>query len=544
VSDHSGKQSWLHRRWSWVRYHRWVTTILVLAVVVCLGAAVHYAIESLQQRVTLLTGPEGSFNKDIGETLHDGFLQEPAWRLWGRSFYLTALETNGSQDNRSRVNNDRQGRLLGIALDGFSDTPHVRTMLHLTDLPLLILARPKFLGDIAKATTAPSSSAPTPQTFTTKFQLPDSSEAIAEVAVNLQLKTPAEPTFSQIAAYAKNVGKGRFYLGASGSGTRTLAREVLKSHKVSIDDVDRLSQLSFTEAAAALENGHLDVAFFLLPTGTDFVVDLLRHGDASLVGLDETSGFVSRNRFLSLTTIADGTICENIPAQSLATVHARLVLICSEFMPTDDASWLTRSIAGYLRRDEEIAPGLARDFVPGSDGTAYEMHDGARMFHEQRDPWYVIGSLTSIQWLFAGLGLFLTASVTAFASAFLPDFLRKLGWWPSPSHDSQSEATTDADGEQPQSPKTDSLTPAELLERANQLSDDFDKLPDPATPSQLVEIYNRFKDLERAIPAVKTNSQADKKLVESVRGALEKMDQELNHLGVVKAPASPATATP
>ncbi len=402
MADRVGNHSFLYRLAAWARCHLYLAMVLILGVAAVVIGAYHYVSESLQQRVTLLTGPEGSFNKDIGETLHDRFLQEPAWHLWGRSFDFTALDTNGSQENRGRVEEDRNGRLLGVALDGFAQTPHVRTMLHLTDVPLLILARRDFLNDAAKYKTTESSSAAIPQTFTAKLLLPDSAVAIADVAINAPRTETAEPTFSQIASYInKSTKPCHCYLGASGSGTRSLAWQILDSYEVSPRDVDRLSQLTFTEAAAALEAGQLDVAFFLLPIGTDFIVNLLRHGDAHLVGLDQTSGFVSRNQFLTSKTLVAGAVAHDIPPQAIATVQARLVLICSDCMPKYDAYWLTRSIAGYLRQDESIGPSLANDLTPGTDGTTYEMHEGARMFHDQREPWYVNGSRNSIHWLLA-----------------------------------------------------------------------------------------------------------------------------------------------
>jgi TRAP-type uncharacterized transport system substrate-binding protein len=491
-------------------------------------AVYHFVSESLQQRVTLLTGPEGSFNSEIGETLHDQFLQQPAWRLWGRSFDLTVHDTNGSQQNRSRVDRDQQGRLLGIALDGFANTPNVRTMLHLTDIPLLVLASPTFLAKAADAKASHGFGPIAAQAFFQKLLLTKPTGTVADAA-------PVEITFAQIADYFQNHRDQphRFYLGPVGSGTRTLAKTVLDSYKIPWQDVDRFSQLDFVQAAYGIQDERLDVAFFLLPTQTDFIVEMLRRGNARLVGLDQTEGFVSNNHYLHEQTLTEGLFGSNMPSRPLATVQARVVLICSKSMPNNDAYWLTRSIANFLVQDEAIGPSLAADLTPGANRTSYEMHEGARMFHEQREPWYIAGSRQSIHWLLGTAGALALTLLAAVAQPYVSQFF---GPRATSGSGTQSESPP-AEKPAPQAfgeAKPD--TPSKLQRQADELCTEIESVSPPATADQIAAFSDRLDDLDRAVRAAKPSSKREASSLGHAIHVLSEAKQALDQLAAVIQP--------
>ncbi|HTU26312.1 MAG TPA: TAXI family TRAP transporter solute-binding subunit [Pirellulales bacterium] len=554
-------------RWGvWIRDHRYLTLVLALAAMGCCVAAYQFVRETLQRRVILLTGPEGSFNNEIGDVLHDRFLQEPAWHLWGQSFDFSVHNTDGSQQNRSRVNDDRQGRLLGIALDGFSDTPNVRTMLHLTDVPLLILANPAFLSavvDFEAAQAFPENSledesAPPTQLVitttvdtTTETTQPASTTTVATQPATAQpaarqpntnrldaqasaTSRPASPTFSQIAAYVKRNPNCHFYLGPPGSGTRTLAKQVLNYYDLSPHGVDRLSQLDFIQAAYALADGHVDLAFFLLPAKTDFIVELLRHGEASLVGIDGTGGLVDSIGFLETKSFEAGLFGHDIPPQSISTIQARIVLVCSASMPKYDGYWLTRSIAEFLSQDETVAESLAKDLSPSTQGTSYRMHDGASMFYDQREPWYIIFSRNSIQWL---LGVLLVAPLATFLPIYLSQLLRGAV---APASSAQESAPPPAGDAQASRRQGTRPTPAELLERAQALRERCEKLPVHASPAQLAKVRGRVKSLDAKLDAARSTKPADKDLLDQARAALKEAKKALHEFDRLTASAVPA----
>ena len=524
MADQVGGHSLFYSCAVWVRHHLYIVTVPIIVALLLLSAY-SYIRESLQQRVTLLTGPEGSFNSDIGELLHEKFGQEPAWRFWGRSFELTPHETDGSQQNRWRVDEDRQGRLLGVSIDGFSSTPHVRTMLHLTDVPLLILARPEFLTRVPNFTTSNASLSEATQHFITRLLLVDPFETIVEAAVRVKVGHVDDNSFFSIAEYVK-YNPGHFYLGDIGSGTRALAKRVLESYDVSVEDVDRHRQMSFTQAVDALEEKQLDVAFFLLPVDTDFVVDALRRKAAQIVGLDQTAGFLKRFRFLRPETLETGTFGMNIPPRKLATVKARMVLVCSDSMPANDAYWLTKSIAEFLRGDNGLS--LADDLTPDSDGVSYKLHDGARMFHDQIEPWYVIGSRNSIQWL---LSVLVLTPLAVYAPGFLGQLLKRL------STSLETSKNEPADGTAPEplsSAKTGSRAPGELLQQTKRLCADLDTLPAKGSSPQLAEIFNRFKDLDLAIQTATPSTQLEHKSLDEARHGLKEAEETMLQFEVVK----------
>ena len=78
----------------------------------------------------------------------------------------------------------------------------------------------------------------------------------------------------------------RVAVGAVGSGAEANARQILESYGITYEDV-KVSYLSFGEAASALKDGNIDVAFVTAGAPTAAVQDIAASRAVELIGLDE-----------------------------------------------------------------------------------------------------------------------------------------------------------------------------------------------------------------------------------------------------------------
>jgi TRAP transporter TAXI family solute receptor len=80
----------------------------------------------------------------------------------------------------------------------------------------------------------------------------------------------------------------RVYVGADGSGTKWIATRILRTAEVSESDYSRVKVHSFQEAAAKLEAGKADAAFFMAATPVKAVSDALGSGCCVLLDLQHS----------------------------------------------------------------------------------------------------------------------------------------------------------------------------------------------------------------------------------------------------------------
>ncbi|NBC10526.1 MAG: TAXI family TRAP transporter solute-binding subunit, partial [Planctomycetes bacterium] len=78
----------------------------------------------------------------------------------------------------------------------------------------------------------------------------------------------------------------RVAIGDIGSGTEANARQILRAHGLSVDDLGKVERLTATESRQYLQDRRIDVAFFTFGVGTAAIQDLARNSDIRLVPID------------------------------------------------------------------------------------------------------------------------------------------------------------------------------------------------------------------------------------------------------------------
>lgn len=115
-----------------------------------------------------------------------------------------------------------------------------------------------------------------------------------------------EETIGQLRQLA---GK-RIAIGPEGSGTRAIATQVLSENGITADSAPttNLLPISGTDAALALRNDEVDVAFFVISPSAPLVRELLAEPGVRLMNFQRASAYQRRHPFLSTATLPEGML--------------------------------------------------------------------------------------------------------------------------------------------------------------------------------------------------------------------------------------------
>ncbi len=126
------------------------------------------------------------------------------------------------------------------------------------------------------------------------------------------------------------LGGRRIAIGPEGSGARALAMELLNaSGALGEEHGTALLDLGGAQAAAALREGSIDAAIFVMaPTAPD-LVDLLATPGVRLMSLEQVQAYARRFRYLSPVTLYRGSLdlARDLPRQDVQMVAPAAVLV-------------------------------------------------------------------------------------------------------------------------------------------------------------------------------------------------------------------------
>lgn len=159
----------------------------------------------------------------------------------------------------------------------------------------------------------------------------------------------------------------RVAVDAEGSGTRMLALQLLAD--IGLDGAKvGISPLGGAEAEAALRQGSLDAAFFIVPGNAALVRELFIAPDIRLLPVDRAAAFRLQHRFLSLLTLPRGAIdlAADVPrADTVLLAPAANLVVREEFHPALAELLLieARKIHGYPGIFEEAGEFPSRKYL-------------------------------------------------------------------------------------------------------------------------------------------------------------------------------------
>ncbi len=137
----------------------------------------------------------------------------------------------------------------------------------------------------------------------------------AEPVSNLRIVAPLYPNLTHVlvpnnstASSAADFRGGRIAVGAAGSGTEQLARQLLSAYGIEYEDID-VRYLSFRESVNALRDRAIDGAIISVGYPASAVLEVMTTGVARLLPIDSTLVEILRERYpyYSADTIPAGT---------------------------------------------------------------------------------------------------------------------------------------------------------------------------------------------------------------------------------------------
>lgn len=171
----------------------------------------------------------------------------------------------------------------------------------------------------------------------------------------------------------------RIAIGVEGTGTRSLALRLLKASEAD-GPPTRLLDLGGEEAALALKQGKVDVAFLMGDSATPkVIVDLMKTPGIRLMSLAQAESYVRRFRFLSELSLPEGAadLAKNIPPQKVNMVGPTVELVARDSLHpalSDLLIGAAREVhgsAGMFRKAGEFPAPLERDFPMSADAQRY-----------------------------------------------------------------------------------------------------------------------------------------------------------------------------
>ena len=300
----------------------------------------------MTREIILLVGPAGGSTIQEGNSIKSSIERKSKW--YGNRYRVRIEDTEGYEENRRRVNDDRSGLLIAFAHDGFGDAQHVRVVYTLEWSFLHILCRKQFLE-----------------------------------CENLG----PDPKFG---AVLEKLRYGQVYFGPQDSGTRQLAALVM-AHYGKAKEIGRFQTHGITnwhDMRAAFNNGHIDLAFYSGKLRAPIVEDIARDKTTMLldIGCDVDpiqQGYSHiRREALAANSYSNDKFCPGVRR----TIASQRVLICSDAMSDQLAYLISHECAETFGGEAGWTRSEPKKEAQGE--LTYRLHPGAaRVRRSEGAPW-------------------------------------------------------------------------------------------------------------------------------------------------------------
>jgi len=185
-----------------------------------------------------------------------------------------------------------------------------------------------------------------------------------------------------------NLKNKRIFIGPEHSGTREIAKQILKTVELSEESYAPDGAISFAEAAKRLKEDKLDAAFFMAGTPTVAVEAVLKSGKYELLSLDPKTlaSLTEPDRKLGLKEWAIPAHLYENQSRSIKTVGADVFLVCRRDLDEDLAFVILKALFDNITelllvhtKAQEIRLTEAFKDLPLS------LHSGARNFKDDEE---------------------------------------------------------------------------------------------------------------------------------------------------------------
>lgn len=443
----------------------------------------------------ILVGPGGGGTVEHAKQLSRKIAENSS--SLGYTYVARVDGTEGSEEIRRRISEDRTGRMVGFGHDGFGSASNVRILLPLDRNYVFILARRDFLK-------------------------------------KLGVPTNKKVRFVDLATKENSLKAGRIFLGPPGSGTRQLAELVLSRYELDPVKYSTNGVTDWTDMRAALNNKRIDVAFYSGPLDADVIQKISSDKSSVLVGLDGDRGPIVQGRIHVLPANIEAKSFSNddFCPEKIETIASRRVLICSPMM-ADRTAYMLSTQAHLAMRDvvPEIDWNNPPPDAPRTEGLTFQLHPGAQLHRDKTPP----GIFTwNTNYILLTLALWLS---TELATSLNRRFGRSIDSPPSPP-DADIAEPSSVINEPPLCPPPAGAAITAPISRETlislerdiyvQLFDDFLELPTPPTRSQRTAWNKHIVQLRDRVLNEFQEGRISERDSEALLAAIEKVDDALS----------------
>lgn len=176
----------------------------------------------------------------------------------------------------------------------------------------------------------------------------------------------------------------RVAVGAAGSGVEANARQVLEAYGITYNDI-KVQYLSFAEAAGALKDGNVDVAFVTAGLPTAAIQDISTQSKVVFLPVDvaKADELIKKYPFYTKQMIAAKTY----PGQEvdIAAVAVKAMLVVTDKMDADLGYKVTKAMYANTER-LKASHAIAKDITKASatDGMSIPLNAGADKFFKEK----------------------------------------------------------------------------------------------------------------------------------------------------------------
>ena len=176
----------------------------------------------------------------------------------------------------------------------------------------------------------------------------------------------------------------RVAVGAAGSGTEANARQILNMAGIDYKDI-KVQYLSFGEAASALKDGNVDVAFVTAGHPTAAIQDLSTQHEVVLIPVDAAMAdkLIAKYPYYPKLVIPANTY--NKVATDTPAVAVRCMLAVTDKMDADTGYAVVKALYGNLDR-MKAAHNVGKNITKDSaqDGMSIPLNAGAEKFFKEK----------------------------------------------------------------------------------------------------------------------------------------------------------------
>ncbi|WP_019880037.1 TAXI family TRAP transporter solute-binding subunit [Succinispira mobilis] len=176
----------------------------------------------------------------------------------------------------------------------------------------------------------------------------------------------------------------RVAVGAAGSGVEANARQVLEANGITYSDI-KVQYLSFAEAAGALKDGNVDIAFVTAGIPTAAIQDISTQNPVALLSVDaqQADGLIKKYPFYTKQVIPAKTYPGQ--EQDINTVAVKAMLVATDKMSDDLSYNIAKALytnTDRLKSSHAIAKNISK--ATATEGMSLPMAAGADKYFKEK----------------------------------------------------------------------------------------------------------------------------------------------------------------